>query len=164
MGFWGVVLIIQMTLMQWIIPCDCINNIDESVWDCDFDSGSWCEFYDSGPILGWRILSGSTPTSITGPTSDYSGSGYYLYAEANLDVYYAGYFSLQLDFGRAFTGSAVSFQYSMYGSGIGDFYLNTSTDGVTYNTVWSKSGNQGTTWWLGTADISNNPVSIRFVS
>ena len=54
----------------------------DSLLTCDFDT-STCGFnymtdYD------WTPLSGGTPSSSTGPSSDHtSGSGYYMYIEAS---------------------------------------------------------------------------------
>ena len=41
---------------------------------CDFDSDE-CSFTNGGNELAWTYASGSTPSSYTGPTTDYSGSG-----------------------------------------------------------------------------------------
>jgi hypothetical protein len=141
--------------------------IDESGWDCDFDSNSFCYFDTDG---GWQVKSGSTPTTLTGPTSDFSGTGYYVYTEGDLPNWSNaagnGGFKLQLDFGYAFTGTGVSFYYNMYGYQLGTLRIYTSTDGTTFTKIWEKSGDRGVTatWEYGYAAVSTNPVSIRFVS
>jgi hypothetical protein len=138
--------------------------VDESVWDCDFDSGSFCEFYDAGVTNAWRVLSGSTPTSSTGPSDDFLGGGYYVYAESNFNAALTGGHRLQLDFGYAFTGTGISFAYHLYGSQLGQFKLMTSQDGTNWDTIWSKQGNINTGWLYTTVSITNNPISIQFVS
>jgi hypothetical protein len=141
--------------------------IDESGWDCDFDSNSFCYFDTDG---GWQVKSGSTPTTLTGPLTDFSGTGYYVYTEGNTPAWSNaagnGGFKLQLDFGYSFSGIGVSFYYNMYGYQLGTLRIYTSTDGTTFSNIWETSGDRGinATWEYGYAAISNNPVSIRFVS
>lgn len=140
--------------------------IDESVWDCDFDSNSFC-FFDTDS--GFEVRSGSTQITLTGPTEDYSGSGYYTYTKAYTNYVNAasnGGFKLQLDFGYSFTGIGVSFYYHMYGYQLGTLRVRTSIDGTTFSTVWEQTGDRGinATWEYAYVSLANNPVSIRFVS
>lgn len=109
-------------------------------------------------------LSGSTPTSSTGPTSDFSGNGYYVYTKSTTNAARNGGFRLQLDFGYNFTGTGITFAYSMYGSNIGQFKLKTSQNGINWDTIWSKEGNSGSAWQRASVDITNTPISIQFVS
>jgi hypothetical protein len=156
-----------LLILQYLIPKTISQSrvlVDESIWNCNFDSASWCSFYDAGATQGWTLLSGSTPTTSTGPTSDFSGSGYYLYTESNVNAAPTGGFRLQLDFGYNFTGTAIEFAYSMYGYQIGQFKLLTTVDGRNWDTIWSKEGNVGTSWFRASVDIVNNPISIQFVS
>lgn len=163
----------QKTISVWICLLQClIPNLtsqsrmlaDESIWDCNFDNASMCSFYDAGVTQGWTILSGSTSTTITGPTSDFSGTGYYVYTESNVNAAPNGGFRLQLDFGYSFSGTGMTFAYSMYGYNIGQFKLLATTDGVNWDTIWLKEGNKGTAWLRANVDIPNNPISIQFVS
>jgi hypothetical protein len=117
-----------------------------------------------GDVKGWTILSGSTPTGATGPSDDFFGGGKYLYSESNYNAIRVGGFRLQLDFGYAFTGVGMSFAYHLYGSRIGEFKLITTQDGTNWDTIWSKQGNIATGWLFATVAITDNPISIQFVS
>lgn len=151
-------------LLQLFTPS---YSTDESVWDCNFDAGSFCEFYNSGETKNgyytWKVLSGSTPSTYTGPSDDFFGGGYYMYVESGYNLACSGH-RLQLDFGRAFTGIGISFAYHLYGSNMGTFKLMTSQDGTNWDTIWMKEGNYATGWLYTTVAISDNPVSIQFVS
>merc|ERR1711879_218958 len=51
--------------------------------DCDFDtdSCSWTE--DSTSLTAWTRVQGQTPSYGTGPETDHSGTGHYMYVEAS---------------------------------------------------------------------------------
>ena len=51
--------------------------------DCDFDT-NFCGYYqDKKDDFDWTRYKGSTPTSNTGPSTDVSGNGYYVYIETS---------------------------------------------------------------------------------
>jgi hypothetical protein len=58
----------------------------------------------------------------------------------------------------------MSFAYHLYGSRIGEFKLITTQDGTNWDTIWSKQGNIATGWLFATVAITDNPISIQFVS
>jgi hypothetical protein len=64
------------------------------------------------------------------------------------------------------TSAQLTFDYHMYGSNVGSLALEVSTDGATWTSVWSKSGNQGNSWQTATVDLSNyagqSALRLRF--
>ena len=121
--------------------------------------------WDDWTLLGnsdFERMSGSTPSSYTGPSSAYAGS-YYVYCEASNN--YPGFgFIMQRDLGDN-VALSVSFHYHMYGSTMGTVWLQGSNDGgSTYTNMWSKSGNLGNSWQG--ADVSVGTAGtqwLRFV-
>lgn len=105
---------------------------------------------DTGDDGDWTRRSGSTPSTGTGPTSAQSGT-YYHYVEATTG--FVGHPNKEANLmGPCFTSlnastCYVSFYYHMYGAGMGDLDLQLSYDeGNSWNTLWSKSGDQGNSW------------------
>ncbi|MCB0806213.1 MAG: choice-of-anchor J domain-containing protein [Bacteroidales bacterium] len=131
-------------------------------------------FNDTGDDFDWTVISGPTPTGVTGPSGDHTtGSGYYVYTEAtyNNPEYQADLvtptFNLSL-----LENTEVSFWYHMYdnnGAGypqMGDLHLD-----VFHNDVWIEdvmttiSGNQGDQWHQQIVDLSafdGEIIKIRF--
>ena len=120
----------------------------------NFDSGSfpadWLNVTTDDE--DWRIRSGSTPSSNTGPSDDITGGGYYLYTETS------GNFGERFDLLSPvfnFSDSAISmssdalvaaFQYHMYGNTIGQLHIDISIDsGNTWNddlvASWTDNAN-----------------------
>ena len=127
--------------------------------------GDWND--DPSTDDAWDLRSGSTPSSNTGPASAYEGD-WYVYTETSTGVAGRTYGLIAY---FDFTGvGAVSFNYaySMYGATMGTLELQVSTDyGVTYNTEWTLSGDQGTDWHLASVDLSAyagmSDVLVRFL-
>ena len=128
--------------------------------------GAWTQNTDDD--FNWTTRSGSTPSSNTGPSSANSGS-YYLYMESSSPNYSnkkAIITSPCFDL-TAVTDPSLNFKYHMYGSSnMGNLVLEASTDGTTWTTVWSKTGNQGNSWQTATVDLStyssSNSLKLRF--
>lgn len=174
----------------------CLN--DTSVWSCpvpvstschevalysDFDAGVNCETVCSEPcaltdtiwanVTGdntdWIAHSGPTPTELTGPTSDRTGVGKFLYFESSglscgdtsLAVLKSRCLFIQED-----TTCDMSFWYHMYGANTGILSLDISTDGGTaWTTLWSAEGDQGEAWHPVDIDLSaytDQLVQLRF--
>ena len=59
--------------------------------------------------------------------------------------------------------TSVDFYYNMYGSTMGTLRLDTSVDGSTWTTHFTKTGNQGTSWHLASIIITDGSASyVRF--
>jgi hypothetical protein len=140
----------------------------ESLLTCDFDD-STCGFEYTADY-DWTRLSGPTPTNAvysgaTGPNADHtSGSGYYMYVEAsyenNPDV---GPFTLTSPTFAECVGE-VNFYYHLNGAGMGTLELEETTDGTSWSTIWTKSGDQGDSWQSATVSVTTSYVSqLRWV-
>ena len=127
----------------------------------DFNNGigSWT---NTGSAGNWSLNSGGTPSNSTGPTSDFSGSGNYMYIESSSPNYPSvGPFTLTsecFDLSNS-TNPSLSFYYNMYGAAIGtlNVYANSSL-------IWSLSGNQGQGWNLVQIPLTSvgNTLIIEF--
>ncbi|KAB2818185.1 PKD domain-containing protein [Phaeocystidibacter marisrubri] len=90
----------------------------------------------------WQVNSGSTGSSSTGPSSDASGSGQYLYTEASSSGGDAIMEMPPFDL-TSLTSPELSFKYHMYGQTMSDLYIETSVDtGTSWYTVDSLIGQQ----------------------
>lgn len=138
-----------------------------------FDSSSWVSgtgysntgfvidpCWTSNPSTGsfiylWGTKSGSTSTGGTGPTTDYSGNGNYLFTESSYGSTgnLATVTSPTIDL-SSLTVPQLSFQYHMYGSSTGTLMV-WAWNGSSYDTVWTLSGDQGNAWVEGTVDLSS---------
>ena len=130
---------------------------------CDFDSADVCGF-DYTADYDWTCDAWGTPSGSTGPSGDHtSGSGYYMYIDA-----YGGWPDYTQNYPNVgpFTLASPAFDecvgevrfyyhmYSYYASEYGytGYYepgtlqLEATTDGVSWTTVWTKSGDQGNSW------------------
>lgn len=128
---------------------------DESL--CQASCGATCDLrgrWKNRPdqSFNWLVREGPTPTPETGPDTDASGDGRYLYLETSgqacNDEQSAQLYShcIQLDKMNADT-CHLSFNYHMYGSSVGRLRLEASSDGgENWQTLWSKEGNQGDRW------------------
>ena len=157
---------------------------------CDFDSflRPACGF-DYTADYDWTRQSGSTPAWATGPSSDHtSGSGSFMYIDAYGDWpdYTQNYpnvgpFTLSSPSFTECVGE-VTFFYHMYSyyadqydssswygyaSGYNDYYspgtlqLEETTDGVSWATIWTKSGNHGDVWQGATVSVSMHVRQVR---
>ena len=90
----------------------------------------------------WLVRTGPTSSSNTGPSTDKSGSGNYIYAEGSMSGTGIGYMTSPVFDMTTLTSPWMSFYYHMYGTGIGTLAVEASTDGVTWVGVDSISGQQ----------------------
>lgn len=111
----------------------------------------------------WGTRTGSTSSSNTGPTTDYSGSGNYIYTEASYGATnsLATVQSPAIDL-SSLTVPQLSFQFHMYGSTVGTL-MAWAWNGSNYDTVWTISGDQGNAWNEGIVDLSAYSNSITHI-
>lgn len=137
--------------------------------ECDI-TGIWRNSRDDG--FDWLVDAGGTPTFGTGPSDDISGGGNYVYLETSGEACqpnktaYLLSDCIQLDKQGSDT-CHLSFNYHMYGVGIGTLRLEVSANGgFSWNTLWQKSGNQGTAWhkvYISLSDYADGQVlQFRF--
>ena len=128
--------------------------------------GLWTQ--DSGDDFNWTIRSGGTPSSGTGPSSATDGT-YYIYMESSSPNYSSKRAILNgpcLDLTNE-TSATATFKYHMLGaSNMGSLDLEASTNnGTTWSSIWSKSGNQGSSWLDASIDLGSyigSTVKLRF--
>ncbi|XP_022786238.1 uncharacterized protein LOC111326491 isoform X2 [Stylophora pistillata] len=108
---------------------------------CSFDSGLCLWWSQSkSDVFDWTLRSGSTPSSGTGPSSDRSGTGMYMYTEASPRSR-GDNAKLQLSVPSGRSSSCLVFYYHMYGSSMGTLNVFNGND-----KIFTKSGNQGFYW------------------
>ncbi|MBQ0737079.1 reprolysin-like metallopeptidase [Aquimarina celericrescens] len=122
----------------------------------------------SGDDFNWSINSNGTSSRNTGPSGAAQGT-FYVYMEASRPNYPSKRAILNspcFDLSNSIVAN-FTFQYHMYGSAnMGSLALEASSDnGLTWNTVWSKSGNQGNSWQSESIDLGSytgGALQLRF--
>ncbi len=128
--------------------------------------GGWTNLSNqSSDDIDWRVNSGSTPSSSTGPSGDVSGSGKYIYLETSgsCNDKSAVLLSPCISLANA-SAPQLTFNYHMYGSTINSLTVEIF-NGQSWQSVFSKSGNQGNAWNLETINLSNyigDVIILRF--
>ncbi|MCP9201291.1 DUF6443 domain-containing protein [Gramella sp. GC03-9] len=134
--------------------------------DESFESGLGGWTQSSSDDMDWSRRSGGTPSSSTGPSGAYDGS-YYIYTESSSPNFPSKTAIITSPSYDVSSISAFTFNYHMYGATIGSIQLQISSNGGgSWGTIWSKSGNQGTSWQSYTVNLSNTTGSqmFRFVA
>ncbi|XP_061696356.1 zonadhesin-like isoform X2 [Syngnathoides biaculeatus] len=132
-----------------VIPSDPVCSLN-----CSFDRNicNWNQMVTDA--FDWTWQSGSTPTLMTGPSSDHSGDGHYLYIEASTVSH--GDTARLISSGCSAAGSlCLQFWYHMYGSADTmalNIYLLQDKKAVA---IWWKRNDQGNMWHLGQVDLTN---------
>ena len=131
----------------------------------DFEEFWDSPWYQAGGTAEWIIHSGSTPSNTTGPEGDHtSGDGYYIYVEASSDfLEWANLYSPCYHTGNLVLPK-LEFVFHLYGSTMGDLYLDIMSDGVWINDVMEFHGDYGPEWNLGELDLSpyGDVIKLRF--
>ncbi|CAB3984307.1 MAM and LDL-receptor class A domain-containing 1-like isoform X1 [Paramuricea clavata] len=107
--------------------------------NCNFDNGDTCSYQYGAGQFNWKVNRGPTPSSGTGPSSDVSGRGYYLFIETSSPRQFGDKATILTPYLNG--TQCMKFSYHMYGGGIGvlNIYANNQT-------IFSRSGNQGNRW------------------
>ncbi|EOD07111.1 hypothetical protein EMIHUDRAFT_198407, partial [Emiliania huxleyi CCMP1516] len=131
---------------------------------CDFE-GDTCIWNDTAPDgYTWTRTSGGTPSPGTGPSGDHTtGSGSYIFTEASsiynkLHQLESPRFSLQQD-------ATLSFFYHMYdshSSDMGTLSVETYNNETGWSTLWSRTGDQGTSWLDAAVILPASTTQVRF--
>lgn len=123
-------------------------------------------FNDPNDDEDWRVHSGTSNTSSTGPSYDHTtGAGKYLYI--NSDSAYGSsevnLISPCIDV-SLLSSPSLGFWYHMYGSSMGSLYVDVYYNGSWTNNVTTLSGNKGDSWFTKEVDLSSYPgiVQVRF--
>lgn len=145
----------------------CTDGINSFPYAEGFESGLGDWTQDTNDDINWTVDANGTPSSSTGPSSATEGS-YYVYVEASSPNYPSKVAILNspcFDLG-AETNATFNFAYHMYGTSMGSLELQASTDGTSWTTLWSKSGNQNNSWYNASVDLSaylGTSVQLRYV-
>jgi len=133
-----------------------------------FESGLGSWYQDTGDDFDWTPTTSTTPTSYTGPVSAYNGSTYlFTECDGNLPSQTT---NLICDFDfTSLPEPVISFAYHMYGSEMGNMYLDIYNGSTWDNGVWTVSRQQhswpGAEWTIPTIDLSAygglNNIQIR---
>uniref|UniRef100_A0A3B4V4Q9 Zonadhesin-like n=1 Tax=Seriola dumerili TaxID=41447 RepID=A0A3B4V4Q9_SERDU len=123
--------------------------------DCSFnrDLCSWNQMITDA--FDWTWQSGSTPTLMTGPSTDHTGDGHYLYIEGNSASH--GDTARLISSECSDAGpQCLQFWYHMYGSadtmGLNVYLLQDRKA----DAVWRKRNDQGNMWHLAQVDLTTN--------
>jgi len=125
---------------------------------------------DTTQSLQWIIHTGPTPTSDTGPESDFFGLGNYIYVPASnpdcLEDGPARLLSECLHIGALTSDCHMQFSFHQFGIQSGSFTLEITTDGgLNWGSLFSRSGNLGNEWMTAYIDLSDYEhltVQLRF--
>lgn len=128
--------------------------------------GAWVQ--SSADDFNWTVDANGTPSSSTGPSSASAGT-YYVYMESSSPNYSNKRAILNspcFDLGGE-SQASFTFDYHMYGaSTMGSLALEVSDDnGMTWTSVWSKSGNQGNAWQSASVNLDayvGGSIQLRF--
>jgi len=128
--------------------------------------GNWVNLANgSEDDIEWRTWSGSTQSAGTGPSSDVSGNGKYLYLESSGNCNYqtAVLLSPCIDLSSTIAPE-LSFSYHMNGGNTGTLMVELF-DGSQWHPLTSLSGSQGNSWINVTEDLvayAGDTIILRF--
>ena len=153
-------------------PTACSGTVSSFPYSESFESGDgWTQA--SGDDGNWVRDANGTPSGSTGPSSGADGS-FYMFLEASTNgspgqignnataILESPCFDLSGESSASF-----SFSNHMYGSNMGSLSLEASTDGSSWTSIWSQSGNQGNQWNNASVDLAaytgQSELRLRFV-
>ena len=128
-----------------------------------------CWTQSTNDVFDWIINNGPTTSATTGPSDDITGGGNYMYTETSVPRA-AGdsaiLISPSIDV-SSLTSAEISFQLHMYGASMGTLRVDASSDGgTTFNTIWTKTGDQGDLWTEEIVQLTGFTTTaiVKFVS
>lgn len=153
-------------------PSECSSTVNSFPYGESFESNDgWSQA--SGDDGNWTRDASGTPSSNTGPSAATDGSFYmFLEASSNTSTGQIGSNATAILESPCFdlsneSEATFTFQNHMYGTSVGSLTLDVSTDGTTWTTLWSLSGDQGDVWNAISVDLSSytgtSEVRLRFV-
>lgn len=145
-------------------PVSCSAVIDQFPYLEGFESGfgEWTQ--SDQDDFNWSVNSGGTPSSATGPANASEGTNY-IYTESSSPNYPNKTSLLK---SPCFDLTAVSdpelaFDYHMYGSAMGSLLVEGSEDGVSWNALFSISGDQGSSWSTQIISLADFETASNFI-
>jgi len=130
--------------------------------NCTFDQNQFCDWRNEkyADHFDWRLWRGSTPSSNTGPISDHTGNGSYIYIETSLPRKYNEKARLNSPWMRG--AQRMTFYYSMYGSTIESLSIYVRING-SENRVWSRYRSHVSKDWIETCLTINYAGTYRVI-
>jgi len=146
----------------------CTGGITSYPYSEGFESGIGTWAQDASDDFDWTVDANGTPSSSTGPSAADEGT-YYIYVESSSPNYPSkvGILNSPCFDLTAESNANFNFAYHMYGSSMGTIELQASTDGSSWTTLWTKSGDQGNSWYDATVSLSSyygTSVQLRYVA
>jgi len=146
----------------------CTGGITSYPYAEGFESGIGTWTQDANDNFDWIVDANGTPSSSTGPSSADEGT-YYIYVESSSPNYPSktGIINSPCFDLTSEENASFNFAYHMYGSSMGTINLQASTDGTSWTTLWTKSGDQGNSWYNATVSLSSyygTSVQLRYVA
>lgn len=153
-------------------PTGCSSTVNSFPYAQSFETGDgWTQA--TGDDGNWVRDASGTPSTGTGPSSGADGN-YYMFLEAsnNSSPGQIGANATAILESPCFNLSGVSsatftFSNHMYGTNVGSLKLEASTNGASWTSLWSDSGNKGNQWNNQSVNLSSyvgqNEVRLRFV-
>ena len=150
----------------------CTSTVTSFPYSESFESNDgWTQV--TGDDGNWVRDASGTPSSGTGPSSGANGS-FYMFLEASTNgstgqigsnataILQSPCFDLS-----GLSSASFSFSNHMYGTSVGSLSLEASTNGTTWTSLWSDSGNKGNQWNVATVNLSaylgQSQLRLRFV-
>lgn len=133
--------------------CSTASDCEQTV--CSLSGGFQNAVNGTDDDIDWRINSGATPSSGTGPNGGYGNTGKYLYLEASgtCEFQVARLTTPCIDLSGAIAPQ-LNLAYHMSGADMGDLQI-TATNGVYSEVLANWSGDQGSNWNLANLDLSS---------
>ncbi len=141
-------------------------NADGTCLDCPTLSGVWTNAIDDD--IDWIVNSSGTVTSGTGPSNDADPNGQYIYLESSgacrpSKEAIISTNCIEVD---ASTGIChLSFFYHMFGTNVNALFLEITTDGTNWTSLWNEAGDQGDEWirqYINLSAYDGMVVQFRF--
>ena len=150
-------------------PTTCTTSVTTFPYSEGFENGIGTWTQSGSDDINWTRTSGGTPSNGTGPSSASQGSSY-LFVEASTQG--TGYPNAQAIlispcFNLAtVTNGSFTFKYHMFGDAdMGTFSVDVTTNGTSWTSLWSQTGNKGNNWLDATIDLSaysGQTIKLRF--
>jgi len=134
--------------------------------DCPTLSGVWKNAIDDD--IDWIVHSSTTLTSGTGPSNDADVNGQYIYLESSSSCRPAKEAIIRTDCIEVDASTGIchlSFFYHMFGPNINALFLEITTDGTNWISLWSETGDQGNEWirqYINLSAYDGSVVQFRF--
>ncbi|CAB4011848.1 MAM and LDL-receptor class A domain-containing 1-like [Paramuricea clavata] len=124
--------------------------------NCNFDNGDICHYQNGAGQFNWTINRGSTSSIGTGPSSDVSGTGFYLFIETSSPRQFGDNATILTPYLNG--PQCMKLSYHMYGNDIGDLNIYANKQ-----KMFSRSGNQGNRWvGVETAILERGKYMVKF--